>query len=76
MGDCRAGSQVVELILVYFNTDHKVMHTVSGSQLFDDYTQHLIPTSEYSDFLIPRVLLSTKRLKRYITTRLSKISLN
>lgn len=40
-----------------FKTEHKITHTVSGCQLSENHTQHLISTSECSDFLIPRVLL-------------------
>lgn len=48
---------MIVLVLVCLQAEHKVTHTVSGGQLSEDHAQHLIPTGECSDFLIPEVLL-------------------
>jgi hypothetical protein len=42
---------------VCLEAEHKVTHTVSGGQLSKDHAQHLTPTGECSDFLIPGILL-------------------
>src|SRR5699024_11432909 len=55
--NCCTESQVIVLVLVCLKAEHKVTHTVSGGQLSEDHAQHLIPTGECSDFLIPRILL-------------------
>ena len=55
--NCCTESQVIVLALVCLKAEHKLTHTISGGQLSENHAQHLIPTGECSDFLIPGILL-------------------
>ena len=48
---------MIVLVLVCLQAEHKVTHTISNGQLSEDHARHLIPTGEYSDFVIPEVFL-------------------